>query len=32
MGHPDGLIYQSVTYNPDVEADEKLGHSVIEDK
>lgn len=31
-GHPDGLIYQSVTYDPDVEYNQSLGHYCIVDK
>ena len=30
--HPDGLIYQSVTYDPDVVFDAQQGHLSIEDK
>jgi hypothetical protein len=31
-GHPDGLIYQSVTYDPDVVVDPNQGHQAIDDK
>ena len=31
-GHPDGLIYQSVTYDPGVTFDPSAGHQSIEDK
>ena len=30
--HPDGLIYQSVTYDPEVQFNSQEGHQSIEDK
>lgn len=31
-GHPEGLIYQSVTFDPEVLVDQNQGHMSIEDK
>ena len=31
-GHPDGLIYQSVTFDADVHPDETQGHHILDDK